>query len=860
MPSPARVAQPSKATSQEKRWRSLAFPLRFGLATIVTVLATPAIAEAAPPAAPRLSAADHLDCTGATDDTARLRALIETGGAAAGRTLFVPSGCKLLLGSPGAARSVADVASDTTIACEDGTAGFVLARRACDPASAARGAACSTDVQCGSGRCVGDAFAPDESATYVVFGAAAGSSRQAIVGCGIWVNGGSGESVATGGDGRRWGYCDGAGSSVLGEGCFNACGQAAGARAGLACLTDTDCGGTATSCEARVGDCKSRGGACIAVPYATNWGASGPGSIDVVAWGKALGSRVEGVTVYDHRRGNASIAVGSGGLVRDSSNAGNSLPGAQFGAVFGATLATVEGSLACSMASSPCLTATVDKGIVAGSETTVDRSVGYGWTAGIHAKGLNLVSGSTGGGYGNPGEAGWYGNADLLISNAGVVVQGFRGGTSLYCVLPEVGSGLNFIVQNAFCDGNVGAKFIVQNAGNQYLGVRGAWHGRGAVIGLGDQRGRCAGGPRAGRVCVFGAHADARIGCPDGACEAHPDFRAGSSNHFVVGGGSLLHSQLGADVAFLRATDSRRCTAAATPGYGAPCKVDTDCAVGSCDYLTWTNGLIDGVLLYNGAGATAFDLATSGVGVSRADGSSIGSWLVSGVGLQGFARGFAFPPPARFCTGGLGAASNNGAACSVDGACKSTCRGGTSNGLACSTNADCPGGSCGGTPRCMGPIHDLAVIGDAGGVTTPLVGWDWSYGDVSGLKGLTATDDQPTIVRIRASESLTRGQLVSVADSMDHAVARTTTGARERAVGVVLADTESGHLAKVQTAGVGPCVASAPGGIERGALLTPSATTAGAVASLTTKGDPIVATALEAAAAGATFRCLVGIR
>jgi len=32
------------------------------------------------------------------------------------------------------------------------------------------------------------------------------------------------------------------------------------------------------------------------------------------------------------------------------------------------------------------------------------------------------------------------------------------------------------------------------------------------------------------------------------------------------------------------------------------------------------------------------------------------------------------------------------------------------------------------------------------------------------------------------------------------------------------------------------------------------------VASLTTKGDPIVATALEAAAAGATFRCLVGIR
>ena len=846
--------------------RHVLAPALLALAMLAIVPDGHAIAAPAPNTAGRVSASDRLDCTAATDDTPRLRALVEAGGDAAGRTLFVPSGCRILLGSPGAGRSVADVASDTTIACEDATAGFVLARRACDDASDTPGAACTNDAQCRNGHCTADgtasdAFAPDASATYVVFGAAAGTSRQSIVGCGIWVNGGSGDSLAMGGAGKRWGWCDGGGTSVPGEGCFNACSAAAGPRAGLACLTDAECGGTAASCEARAGDCKSRGGSCIAVPYSTSWGASGPGRIDVIAWDKALVPRVEGVTVYDHRRGNASIAVGSGGLVRDTSNAGNSLPTAQFGALFGATLAAPGGSsVICSMASSPCLTATVDKGIVVGSETAVDRSVGYGWTAGIHAKGLNVVSDSTGGGYGDPGEPGWSGNSDLLISNAGVVARGFRGGTSLYCVLPELGSGFNFIVQNAFCDGNVGAKFIIQNAGNQYLGVRGAWHGRGAVIGLGDQRGRCSGGARAERVCVFGAGADAKIGCPGGACAAHADFRAGSSNHFVVGGGSLLQSQLGADVAFLRATDAKRCTAPAKPAYGAPCAADADCPGGTCDYLTWTNGLIDGVLFYNGERSTAFDLATSGVGVSRTDGPSIGNWLVSGVELQGFATGFAFPPLARSCTGGIGGASNNGAACSADAACTSTCRGGSGAGRACSTGADCPDGACGGTPRCTGPIRELTVIGDADGVTEPLVNWDWSYGDVSGLKGLAATDDQPVIVRLVASEALTRGQLVAVSDSVNGAVARAATGAPERAVGVALADAGRGEIAKIQTSGVGPCVASAAGGVERGALLTPSTTTAGTVTSSTAKGDPIVATALEPAAANATFRCLVRVR
>ena len=179
--------------------------------------------------------------------------------------------------------------------------------------------------------------------------------------------------------------------------------------------------------------------------------------------------RVEGVTVYDHRRGNASIAVGSGGLVRDTSNAGNSLPTAQFGALFGSTRrgGRQRGLL---------------DGVVAvphghgrrGHRRRLRRppSIAPSATAGgegIHAKGLNAVPDSTGGGYGNPRRAGLVEQQRPADLERGVVARGFRGGgTSLYCVLPEVGSGFNFIVQNAFCDGNVGAKFIVQNAGNQY--------------------------------------------------------------------------------------------------------------------------------------------------------------------------------------------------------------------------------------------------------------------------------------------------------------------------------------------------------------------------------------------------------
>ena len=95
--------------------RHVLAPVLLALAALAILSDAHALAADAPVSAGHVSAADRLDCSAATDDTPRLRELIEAGGAAAGRTLFVPSGCRILLGSPGAGKSVADVASDTTI-------------------------------------------------------------------------------------------------------------------------------------------------------------------------------------------------------------------------------------------------------------------------------------------------------------------------------------------------------------------------------------------------------------------------------------------------------------------------------------------------------------------------------------------------------------------------------------------------------------------------------------------------------------------------------------------------------------------------------------------------------------------------
>lgn len=183
--------------------------------------------DAAPVAGGVLASEIGLHCDHSTNDTLALRGAVEAGGRAAGRVLRLPSGCVVLLGSPGAGDAVAEVASGTTIHCEDTSAGFVLGRRFCDDASDTPGAACVSDEQCTNGRCVSDdpggPFAPEEQGTYTVLAAAPGARDVTLRNCSIWASGGSGGPPVMGGSGKRWGYCAGGGTSIVGSGCFRSC-------------------------------------------------------------------------------------------------------------------------------------------------------------------------------------------------------------------------------------------------------------------------------------------------------------------------------------------------------------------------------------------------------------------------------------------------------------------------------------------------------------------------------------------------------------------------------------------------------------------------------------------------------------
>lgn len=753
----------------------------------------------------------NVSCSAAQDDTSKLRAALETGGSAAGTTLLVPSGCKVMVGSPGAGDSVADLASNTKILCEDGTAGFTLARKACSAGSETPGAACTADDQCTGGPCVGSSFAPVEGSTYTVFGAAPGTSNVAIRNCSIWVNGASKNYEHLGGDARSWGFCDGTGGSdVLGQGCVVACNAASGLAHGIACTSDAGCSGGA--CVEVAGDCRTDGGGCVPIPVSTNWAPSGPGKINPVDFANATGAVVDNVKLFDHRRGDVGIRVGSSGIVRDS---------------FSDSVTTTVPEVNVWF-NYPYL-ASVSIGII-GSGARIEGSRAKGWVAGIQAITGATVVNSSGSGYGGPGLGGWSGNTDLLISGAGVMVDGFRGGGSLYCVMPEFGSGTNFLVQRAFCDGNQGAKFVISGSGNQYMGVRGAWGSKGAVVALGDLRGRCAGGTRSGLMCVAGAGVDATYGCPSSTCSPHADFPAGSATHFVVGGGSLLHSDV-ANTAYLRAADGKRCT-----DKGGPCNADGDCANRQCRALRFTEGQFVDVEWFRGAsGQTAIDLSGTSVGVNTGTlasngGPSIHNWLVQPnfVGNTGFDTAVKFPALARLCVGG----GNAGASCAAD----ETCTGGGA---------------------CRGPVENFVAVGNVGAPTNSLVNWDASYGDVSGVKGLLPTDVQGSTLSLTAGEALTRGQTVMLSTAAANTVIRSTTAAHDKTIGVVMADVLSGGVAKVLTNGIGFCIAHASAGVTRGDILKPSTTTAGAVGT-GTASDPSIATAVESASANATFRCLVG--
>lgn len=130
----------------------------------------------------------NVTCNAAAAQNSGLSAALS---AAAGGTLFIPAGCVIPVGTPGAGSAVATVPANTAIVCEDSTAGFQLMTATCLNGTYP-GKGCTTDstdakTGCpGSGTCTGTngccsglstQFAPTGGSTYTLF---TGSSNSGI--------------------------------------------------------------------------------------------------------------------------------------------------------------------------------------------------------------------------------------------------------------------------------------------------------------------------------------------------------------------------------------------------------------------------------------------------------------------------------------------------------------------------------------------------------------------------------------------------------------------------------------------------------------------------------------------------------
>jgi len=273
---------------------------RIGTLVAVALLAVAWLAVASEAERPgslhRIRVDDYASCAGTTDATAGLKGALA---AAAGKTLFVPSGCKLLIGSPGIGGAALTLPSETTILCEDQTAGFLLARQYCR-GGRYPGAGCAGDADClGDGSCVfdsgTDAFArrhPD--ASFTLLDAAPASMRVAVKNCRIWANGVD-----------DYGRCRGGTND--GRPCLHAC----DGKPHLSCDAHQDCveQSAGTTCS-HLSDCRTaeNPGTCDAAPGVP----VGMGKVTLVDLSAATDAVIENVIAYDHRRGDVSFAVGAG--------------------------------------------------------------------------------------------------------------------------------------------------------------------------------------------------------------------------------------------------------------------------------------------------------------------------------------------------------------------------------------------------------------------------------------------------------------------------------------------------------------------------------------------------------------------
>lgn len=529
-----------------------------------------------------------LHCDMSTDDTTTLRSAIE-GGVVAGKTLRVPSGCKILLGTPGSGDAVATFPSSTAIECEDSTAGFVLARHYCS-GGATPGASCDgTGSDCpGGGSCVYDAgsseFAPSSGSTYTVFNAASGAMSPKISGCTFWANQRSGNLALYGGDDSQYGYCSGGSSDTAA--CNSRC---TAGYVGQLCNVNGDCGGGGVC--GNTSHCATGGGTCREWLYTQPGGASGPGKIRVIDFDAASGPVVEDVDVRDLRTSDYAVRIGTGGIGRNIMTSWPTDPNA-FNILFG----TLEPNAA------------IDVGVNVKPGAVVTDSNVSGWTAAYRFTGGSggslfggTVSHSIAGQLGSLSESTWKGSVGFLFTAAGNIASENQCRTFI-CGACEYGTSCNSNhMVNNIADGNVGPFAIVAGAHFDMRGNRKAWAGKGALLSIGEIRGRCSGGTRSGLLCFQTAGTDSTVGCPSSTCAASSDFKDVTSfGHYQISDNFFQTDQTTGISSYVSIAQSKRCTAGNSgASIGNPCSVNGDCGTsGVCGALTVGPGFLTSNFFY----------------------------------------------------------------------------------------------------------------------------------------------------------------------------------------------------------------------------------------------------------------------
>lgn len=801
----------------------------------------------------RRADAPALACDASRDERIALAADLATNGALAGRTLVLPSGCRILLGSPGAGNAALTLASNTRIRCADASAGFVLARQSCRGGSLP-GAACDPaqhDADCpGGGRCTADGssgpFAPETGGSYGVIAAEKGSIGTGVSDCSIWVNGVSGDSIADGGSGRRYGYCSGGKGD--GYSCSSTCSRESGLLAGFACTRDADCGsGAGVRCQSADG-CTALGGTCGPPPLETPWGPSGKGRINPIDLRNSTGASVDRVTIHDHRRGAFAIAIGSALRKVERADVDRQLNAASLGP------STVQGST--TNAATTWVTPVgilfaevydprpfVDIGIIGGDGSIVRDNRVAASRFGIRAASSSTVSGNfvtlpttlvAGASALDSSPAG-----ERLPRGVGLLASGndtvFAGNhvEAYIGFLAEPERGFNVTVaDNRFFNGSGPKVAIPAGAGIIVTGNYMAWgssenldctaNGRPWSCCLGPGSGTCTG---PGVVRIGSSAAEARAGRTD-----HVDLV-----------GNLLHSNQPYATYVAFEDSGRRCVKGDRP-YEA-CTADADCpdvasctasgdprpccsgagagsCLSSCRATSYANSFISDNHFHSGtAKQTAIDFSHL----------TSGSTVVSGMTVVGnriarFGRGIVFPSDPRSIQRANFLANDFSETASAAAVCL-----GVATPFPCCTGA--------GTGTCA--VYE---------------GWAWSSGERRGDSGLTLHDDQPTIVSLpsAAGAEIRSGDAVVIARG--GSAARAGRGAAVAGIALVAGPPDGGPIT-IATSGVAPCRVSAS--VEPGQTLGPG--DAPGELSPTDDGHR-VAVALTAGVRGQLVRCLVSGR